>query len=246
MRRYGSIIAVLLLCAGIFCLAQSRAQVPTTGAGATKPSSGGTVNNMTIDSVQSACPSSASPTIAFSTSQTNDVLVLFIQPGNAGQTVTSITQSGLATNWTQRTLTASGSNNLYEYYAVSSGTIASTSPTISLSASAFAIMELIAIHGANTSSPFDPNGALPYHSTTSNDALVTTTNNATLPIAAYLTGSTSTPSAGSGFTGVSTASCFGIAEYKTSFPTTPQSSLDMTLTTGAGLQTVGIGDAITQ
>jgi hypothetical protein len=41
MRKFSSFIAVILFCAGIFCLAQSHAQMPMTGAGLGAPASGG-------------------------------------------------------------------------------------------------------------------------------------------------------------------------------------------------------------
>lgn len=243
-----ALAAVLTACLAAFALNAPRVHAQFNGCQAgfcnPKVASSGTVNNMTVDGTQSGCPTSTAPTLTFSTTKTNDVLVLAILPASNGVTVSAVSQTGLT--WTQHTSNLSGSQTLYEYSAVASSVITGGTLTVTQSASAFTIMELIAIHGANTSSPFDPNGALPNKSASAADAHVTTTNSATLPIAMYTQNTVGSPTAGTGFTGISTGGCFGIMEYTTTFPTTPQSSLDMTLTTGSGDQFVGIGDAITQ
>jgi hypothetical protein len=102
---------------------------------------------------------------------------------------------------------------------------------------------VLAVKGANFTSPFDPNGSLPATAATGNVTLSTTNAN-TVVFAGYRQSSAGSPTAGSGFTGISTGGCFSIAEYKV--VSSAQASLNMALTTGNGDQNGGIGDAITQ
>jgi hypothetical protein len=195
-------------------------------------------NNLSIDAgVAGTCSTSGTTgTATLSTTLTNDIIVVGAVSNVGGASATNPVVDTAALTWTSR-YNASGSSQIY--WAKAASTLSSDVITYTNNGSASILQVFaLAIHGANLTSPFDPNGALP-HRVATGDTSVTTTNNFTVPLAVYSMSSTGSPTAGSGFTGLSHSGCFSIMEYK--IVSTPQTALDMALTTGVGNQNGGVG-----
>src|SRR5580704_2948464 len=93
MRKFSSFIAILLFCAGVFCLAQSNAQVSMTGAGLGAPSSGG--GGGSVQQVDTNACTFSGATNSYSVSQTISasanglIVVAFANDSTPNETLTA-------------------------------------------------------------------------------------------------------------------------------------------------------------
>lgn len=101
-----------------------------------------------IDATANAVGTSA----VITTTHSPDVIIFF----SVGNVTTSISDTAGLT-WIKRGPSVAGSNNLQEWYAIAPTTL--TSDTITASGTTRAVA--VAISGANTVSPFDPNISIP-------------------------------------------------------------------------------------
>ena len=222
----------------VLCLISSAAwaQVPMTGAGKGAPSSGST-NHMSVDGTASA-NGSTSAVITLSTTKTNDVILVGITSNGSNATITIGDTAGLI--WNLRAQSTGGAAPLKLYYAVSSGILTNDTITVSDATSAFTSATAVAVNGANTGAPFDPNGALPSIDV-GGASTITTTNANTILLGVVRMVNPATPSPGSGWTNASTSGLYFLFEYQ--FVTSTQSGTSVTYT---GTSNGSIGDAVTQ
>lgn len=239
MRRL--VLAAALFCVGAFCLAQSDAQVPLTGAGLGiphVPSGGG----LALDGTPGYSQTSVNGSNQFSvtgptTSNATDIVILLTQTANTTSTISGVSGCGLT--WTSRYNTL---GNFQEYYAIAGATLSGCSITVTTSAAQFqaAAGLVFGISGANTSVPFDTNGAIPaYTSSYNTSPSVSTSANDTF---IFSIGSpVGTVSPGSGFVNLETDATNNLlAQYQ--IYSTTKSSLSMSATGGGYYQ--ALADAV--
>lgn len=121
--------------------------------------------------------------VSLTTTQTNDIIVLFIISGGAGPCNATQVSDTSGLTWITRLSDNKGttSTSIGYVYAVSSGVLTADSITVSGGGGCTSARTIaFAISGANTSSPFDSNGSLPGNSVqasgTSNSFVGSTTN----------------------------------------------------------------------
>jgi hypothetical protein len=160
-------------------------------------------------------------------------------------TVSSISSPNTS-GWARRVQTIhSGQNILEEWSGKAASPLSSETITVNFGgSSSYTTIAAFGVNGANQTTVFDPNGALPNTSvTTGTDALITTTNANTVVVAGYNFGTTTTPTPGTGWTAIFGGN-YMLVEYQ--IVSSIQSSLDAHIGTGAGDQTNAIGDAVTK
>jgi hypothetical protein len=203
------------------------------------------------------CSSVTSCTVMLSTTSSPDVIILAFNLDRTGTLSFSDSASVLSFTLRSGPITA-GSGNQYEYYAIASGTLTADVITITTTA-ANTFFEIIGygISGANTGSPFDPNGALP--DTQNNISLCPpsggnnfpcvlnfSTSNANDFLTLACGGSGPSQTAGTGYTIIQTAqgSQTDSAQYKV--VSASQSGITIQFGTAIGNANECIGDAIQQ
>jgi hypothetical protein len=184
----------------------------------------------------------ASGTISLTTTAPNTVIILEVESNSTLAEAATISDTAGLTWPAART--NSSDHKIAEFYAISSGVLTGDVITVNFGGSTFYDLGVMAIAGANTSSPFDPNVSLPTN--LSSGVPTVTTTNANTVIYALERVNTSTPTAGSGFTQVSgsNSGCFSIVQYE--LVSSPQTATSIPLTTGAGNELETIADAVTK
>lgn len=168
--------------------------------------------------------SSATATATITTTIANCVLVAYVGLNNtpSSLTVNSVTGGGLTWTFRKRvTFTGAGFfNTLEEWYAIAPTILSAVTFTATASASSsFGVLNVFAVSGADTTTPFDANAAVP--ASASGAAAVTPTVNVSTSNANdMLIGFISTPggggtSAGAGFTKIGSNTNSLIVEQKT-------------------------------
>jgi hypothetical protein len=150
-------------------------------------------------------------TLTISTTQSNDILILFVQNNNA--IINTVTSTSLT--WTMREETALPS--VSEWYAKAASPLSSEVVTITFDTggSSFDQEVVFAVSGANYSSPFDTNASIPEKGTTAGNPTFSTTGAATLVVSSQRFTSTATPTAGSGWTSLyGPSNGYGVSIYK--------------------------------
>lgn len=186
-------------------------------------------------------------TNTLTTSSPYDIVYVVVAMRNAK--VATITNTGTALTWTQRSTATSSQVTLETWYAKTATTYTGTVKA-TLSASTDAIVIAFGIRGANYTNPFDPNltNAVTNSGTNTTPAVTLSTQNPnTLLIGAVSTWQNSeTITAGSGFGLVTTpptrSSLIAASEYNIANQTLDQTSINYTLSTSASWTI--IGDAI--
>src|SRR4029077_20110557 len=138
--------------------------------------------------------------------------VIILEVLQNGTTVSSVSDTaGLV--WHQRAVAGTGSQTIYEYYAIAANAVAADTITVNFTGTAsYVDLNAFGISGANTSSPFDSNLSLP---ATPADSLGTvTTSNANDFIFAAYRSLDPTPSAGSGWTAINASGGYYLSEYQ--------------------------------
>jgi hypothetical protein len=179
-------------------------------------------------------------TYTLNTSQSNDIVIV---ASNSNSTnITGITGPGLS--FTRRSRVA-GSNTTDEWYAVASSPLSSASIVITYGSSGqYYSAAVFAISGANTSTIWDSNGGIPVTGATAADPTFSTTNANDIVIG-YLcfSGSTPSPTAGSGWTQIAAPSGgYFLVQYQ--IFSSPQSGTTCAVGTGSGTEAGYIVDAI--
>jgi FlaG/FlaF family flagellin (archaellin) len=124
----------------------------------------------------------------------NDVVIV-LASSNGGNSISSVTGGGLT--WTLRgSVSQSGHDRIWEYYAVTTSTL--TSVTVNFGSSDMIQVIVFGISGANTASTFDGSARTNYASTTSNPSVtgVSTSNANDMIIGLVGTRSTTDATAG--------------------------------------------------
>ena len=153
--------------------------------------------------------STTSASVTLTTSNANDVIILEIVQN--GTTVSSVSDTDGLT-WYQRAVAGSGSQTIYEYYAIAPNALSADAITVDFSGTAsYADLNAFGISGANTSSPFDT--SVPTNAATSTGA-VTTSNANDFIFAAYRFSTDATPSAGSSWTAINASGGYYLSEYQ--------------------------------
>jgi hypothetical protein len=185
-------------------------------------------------------------TVTLTTPSSLDIIDIFVTTngGASGYPGVSSISSSNTTGWSQRASVTSGSSHvLQEWQGKAAAPLSSEVITINLNlTSTFTTASAIAITGANQTTIFDSNGALPATASSGNVA-ITTSNANDIVLAGYAFANNTTPSAGGGWTQLLGAN-YMLVEYQ--IVSTTQSSLSATIGTGDGDENNGIGDAIMQ
>lgn len=169
---------------------------------------------------QGSTGSGTTCTVAITTSNSNDVIVVFSLSNGFG--VSSVSGGGLT--WHLR-YNNTGANPIGEYYAVAASPLSAVTITVTYSgSSSYCVVTAFGISGADTTTIFDPSGSLPSYSAT-DPGSCTTTNAQDIIFAGFRTNSGS--NSGSGWTAVLAYLNFQLVEYK--IVSTTQSALSATL-----------------
>jgi hypothetical protein len=199
---------------------------------------GSCTNHLTIDGTPQVSQSALiTQVVTISTANNNDVIVVLTWHNGGNESGSPPISDTAGLTWTLRgNVTA---NNTKSWYAIAPSALTADVISMHYTAAVTGSIAAFAVTGANTSSPWDPNVALP-NLTTSGNGSITTTNPCTMPIFLVKNNSGS-PTAGAGWTQL-VGSGFTLMEYQK--VTAPQSALAATQTIGT---TVGaIADALTQ
>jgi hypothetical protein len=196
----------------------------------------------TLDgSVQGNVGSGTTCSVSLTTSNPNDFICVAVLCN--GGPVVSVTATGLT--FTRRAQNVGTATNVELWYAQSASALSAKSITVTQTSSGFMTVTAFGVSGATG---WDNNANLPSvigdgsgNATTARASLTTSKADDFL-IGIYRMHTTSTPTAGSGWTAIAGAN-FQLVEYKSVSAT--QSATDATLTTGNNDQNGGIGDALT-
>lgn len=184
----------------------------------------------------------SSLTVSLTTSVSDSVIVVTVLVNDFQ--VTSITASNIPSiTLRKRQAVSGGGFYIEEWQGVATGTLSSETITVNFGGTVgFATIDAFGISGADTSTVWDSNGALPDGQTTSTCS-ITTSNADDFLIGTYRFGSEVNPTQGAGWTKISGANGL-LTEYKIVSAT--QSGTSVTIGTGNGDQNAGIGDAVIQ
>jgi hypothetical protein len=199
-----------------------------------------THNSSSGTSATVACPTTSNPT---------DVLILFSEINNGSTTASSITSvtdnSGVTAPWARRAnLFDSAGRQFEEWYTKTTGTLSGKTITVNYAVStSFASLGVVAISGANTSSPFDSHAGLPVtlRDIASDPLSISTSNANDFIVGSFRMNSTSTPTQGSGWT-KDVGADYLLIEHQ--IASSAQTNLSVTIGTGVGDSNAGIADAI--
>lgn len=152
-------------------------------------------------------------TIALTTANANDIIIVAVQGPSSASTGYSITGGGLTFAQRGTTLTA-GSNRFEVFWAVAASAFSGNITVTITGWGGFGVFGGIAfgISGANTTSPFDTNASLPAQTTTTTPP-TGSTSNANDFVFALLNSSTGT-NQGTGWTHIGTSAANICAEYQ--------------------------------
>jgi hypothetical protein len=177
-------------------------------------------------------------TITLSTTNSPDVIIVGGYSNN--NNISGVSSSHVSWNGSARSLISASTNYAGEWEGIANAPLSNEVITLSFSGgTTFSTYTAFGISGANTSSPFDSNVALPATTTTTTPPSVSTSN-ANDFIYSVVVDSSSSGSPGSGFNAVATFQNFSGIEYVIKSAT--QSGLSMAISGDTYL--LGIGDAV--
>ena len=157
-----------------------------------------------------AASGGTSSNVTLTTANPNDVIILNIAENST--TVSSISDTAGLT-WQERAVAGGSGALLYQYYAIAPNALSADTITVNFAGTvSYDALNAFGIAGANTSSPFDTNAAIPA-TANSGTASATTSEANDLIFAAYRFYS-ATPGSGSGWTPIQTGSGGVISEYQ--------------------------------
>jgi hypothetical protein len=182
--------------------------------------------------------------VSLTTTNANDIIIVHVTT-NAGP-VTSISDTAGLT-WAKRTSGGDGTTSkvIEEWFAVAPNALTSDSITVNTTGSGFITVIAFGISGADLSTIWDNNSAVPPHATGDPSGTVsfTTSQPNAFLTAGYRMHTTATPAAGTGWTLIKSGN-FAISEYQIVSAT--QLGLAGSLGGGATDQNGGVGDAVIQ
>lgn len=184
--------------------------------------------------------SSSSLGVTLSTTNTNDIICVVVTTN--GGPVTGISDDD-ALSWSKRVAVStggSGDDDLEFWTAVASSALSSDIITVQTTTSQYLTIDAFGISGADISTIFDANAALPDTVTDNTHAVISTDTADTFLIGAYRL-TAANPTEGIGWTKIS-GKHFQLVEYK--IVSSTQSALDVDIGTEDGNSNAGIGDAI--
>ncbi len=212
-----------------------------------------------IDGSTGAGTETNSVSASLTTTNANDVIVLFTGTSTSSTTVSSIKDAG-GHAWTHRqTKTGSPSVEEEEWYTVASSPLSADSITVTWSATGDNVFTAFGVSGANLVTPFDPNGSLAATATgtTASPSVSVTTSNANDLIVGMLANEHTsaavchTEAYGTGFSEFLAESALGAntcmnsdEEYETVTATQSGLAIPFTTSTGGSNQWAEIGDAV--
>jgi hypothetical protein len=250
MIAFAPTIRRLTLAAALLvCLSNNlQAQFNGCPAGFCSPMASGSAptNNLTIDGtpVANSNGGGTTLTLTFSTTKTNDII--YVCADLYAAHVTTIADSPGGLTWHTIGSATDGSGMVSAYWALASSTLSLDVITITAN-STTSIFDggVIAINGANTSSPLDPNGALPATRTTQGLVTMSTTNSFTVPVACY--GNVNPPdAAGSGWTRMGNNTTSPLSTFQYQIASSPLSSVTVPVGSPSTNPYQAIADAVTQ
>lgn len=188
----------------------------------------------------------SSITTSLTTTQANDIVVADIQASfTGGDTAIGGISDTAGLTWATRGFATDGSgDDVIEYWAKAPAILTSDILTITFTHStSFTAVSEFGLLNLNYGTPFDSHSGLPVTATSADPSFSTTATN-TIAISGLGFGSTSTPTAGSGWTGITTgvANSFFLTEAKVF--TTAQSGTSVVIGTGNGDQYASVTDAL--
>jgi len=158
-----------------------------------------------IDGTNTAGGSGVS-TVALTTTQSNDVIIVAAGGTQNGTAGTGMTVSGCSLSWTQKSFANDAvAREVQLWYAVAASPLSACTITVTANG-AWIVTGITAmgISGANTSTPFDPNGASSgtAHGASSAPTVsgISTSNANDILIGGVVAAGSGPPTAGSGFT----------------------------------------------
>lgn len=159
-----------------------------------------------VDGTNTAGGSGVS-TVALTTTQSNDVIIVTVGGANTGTAGAGVTVSGCSLSWTQKSFSNDGTSGreVQLWYAIAATPLSACTITATANGSwTLTGITAMGISGANTSTPFDPNGASSGTATgvTSNPTVsgISTSNANDILIGGVVAGGSGPPTAGAGFT----------------------------------------------
>lgn len=182
-------------------------------------------------------------TVNLTTVAADCLIVLVVTINHA--TVTGVSSAN-TTGWALRKRQDVGDSNfvIEEWAGVAANPLSGETITVTFNtAPSFMTIDAFGISGADTTTKFDSNGALPDGQSGANLCSITTDNADCFLLGAYRFGGTGSPTEGAGWTIISGANN-QLTEYK--IVSAPQSGLSVTIGTGNGDQNAGIGEAFIQ
>lgn len=192
----------------------------------------------------------ASPiTQAITTSNTNDIIIVWVFNDAATGGSSGITDTA-GLSWTKRQTQNYGSGGLFsmdEWYAISSGTLSGDTVSVAFSGAVNGRIVVFGISGANTASPFDADASIPAKNSTAASTTVSVTistantNDILIASSRWTTGASLT-SRPSGFS--QTVASGGVADASHNIVTATQSGVTETYTISAALNPGMLFDAI--
>ena len=180
------------------------------------------------------------------TTKANDIIVVGVAY-NGALNVLSVTSSPSGLSFTKRaTNNISTDNGIDEWYAVASSALASEVITVNFNPNTYVnydAMVAFGVSGADTSTIFDSNAALPVSNTTGADPTFSTTNAATFVYSLMRFGTIGSPTAGAGWNSIyAPATGNFLAQYK--IYAVAQSGATAAVGTGTGDENGSIVDAL--
>ena len=222
------LLAIILFCAGMFCLVQSHAQVPMTGAGKGAPGGGATGTAPTLDGTPDTAVAGTAASIItsglnFAPAQAGDIVVICIGVETTGAAVPTVTTGSItgtgdfsgvtwsnlagATALTKTVNPNGGASNpglrVSCVWAFFSGALSGTNDIIipfsgTVDGSALIVF---AFHGCgNTSAPWDVNASLPTLTDSPGSSIPTDTGIATTALGTAVITFTMAANGSSGYT----------------------------------------------
>lgn len=239
--KFVRILSAVILCAGLWCIGHASAYWQSRDSNYNKSVSGGGTNNLSADGTASNGGNNiASCAMTLSTSKSNDVLYAIMASNFYDAT---IADTSLLT-WSSSRLHFGSLGNFWiqTWTAIAPSALVADVITVTSSGGVANYLNcgVLAINGANTSSPYDPNGSLPA-TNGSGAAQYSTTNSFTVGVAIE-TGNFPPNKTGAGWTAIG-GSGITNSTFQYKINSAPQTNVTPTF---ADVPVFGATDAVTQ
>ena len=207
-----------------------------------------------IDGDNSNSGTSHTLSAALTTQLSNDVVIAIVYGQNTqtGQYRTPTMSDTAGLTWNARSSlqeeSNAGGNSMYTqiFYAIAASPLTSDNISVTWSSSPtlYGWIQVFGVSGANTSSPFDSNSALPAFATAGNYATVSTSNANDFVYGLENTAGTSAPTVGTGFAPLVSGQAASYTAGDYAITSVAQGALTMTYSNAASDSDMAWGDAI--